>query len=538
MISSRIKLLFVICCIFLPMSVAAQQLTPAQKYKMNLRVLELAEAYESSLRTSRSFPFSKSKRKFISLYANTEDSLVYSDMMDFRPGEQISVQDYVAQLETRQHLMCAISNLNKGDYVFRDGKWYFELVMDKSVTYFVSNESKVPELEKSMVYFSSQDYYKKPYKIILNCSYDPKTEVARIESVDGEINSSIPILPNNFLVVQHSDESISRLKIKGAPGDSLSFNSEGQAFVAREWIQSNHEDVVITADTIANAQTFSHVRLKYRTTHWRAKLRFMTTLGSAFSVKSNETINHEKNSAMEVGVDIGYTFPMGQRSTMGVYAGLGFSMSTLHLKFSQPTEYGYRMSDLDGMRYNRQYTITSASEGLKYTDLVVPLYINFDHKLYNKLYLNWSVGAKVYVNGTTKIDPYTVVGDVKAVYEDGRVVSERESDAIGSFSGVYDRFLYPYSYTRGAIDMSIVGGIGLSYNINGGLLAFVKFGYEYGLAPIHDASAFDYQDIDQRIYPIVYSSKANQNIATRSLINCVSFNRQSMWLELGLTYKF
>lgn len=539
MISGKLRFLLVICCILVPMSVVAQQLTPAQRYKMNLRLLELVETYESSLRTSRSFPFSKSKRKFMSLYSNNKDLLVYSDIMDFRASDKISVTEYARQLEMRELLMSSLSNLSKGDYVFKDGKWHIALTMDKTMTYYVSNESRIPEMERSMVYFSSLDYYKQPYKITLHCSYDPATELARIESVDGGINTSVPMLSDGFLVVQRSDDKDSRFKIKGAPGDSLAFNSEGQAFVAKELIQSKHEDIVITADTIARAQTFSHVKLSYKTVHWRAKFRFATTLGSAFAVESNDALSNEKNSAMEIGVDFGYTFPLGKSSTIGLYSGLGLSMSTLNLKFSQPIEYGYRLSDAEGLRYNRQYTITSASEGIKYTDMVIPFYINLDHKLYDRLYLNWSVGAKFYVNSSIKINPYTIVGDVKAIYEDGSVVSEREVDAIGSVSGVYDHFLYPGSFSRQPVDMSIIGGIGLSYSIyKGRLLAFAKAGYEYGLAPILDASGSKYQDVAKKIYPMVYSGREKQNIATRSLLNCVSYKRQALWLEVGLTYKF
>lgn len=539
MTSGRLRFLFIVCCILTPMLVVAQRLTPVQRYKMNLRILELVDTYEGSLRTSRSFPFSKAKRRFMSLYSNVKDSLVYSDIMDFRPGALMSAEEYAKQLEMRQHLMCAISNLSKGDYVFKNGKWYVALTMDKTVTYFVANESNVSDPPKSMVYFSSADYYKQPYKITIHCSYDPQKDIARIESVDGEINSSVPMLPDDFLVVQRSGTKADRIKIKGAPGDSLSFNSEGQAFVARELIESWHEDVIIKEELIAKAQTFSHVKLNYKTIHWRAKLRFMTTLGSAFKVQSGSTLESDKNSAIEIGADIGYTFPLGKASTMGIYTGLGISMSTLQLKLSQPLEYGYGMSDANAVRYTRKYTIASATEGVKYTDLVIPLYLNFDHKLSKKLYLNWSVGAKFYVNGSVKVTPYTVAGDVKAVYDNGKVVSDRKQDAIGALNGVYDRFLYPGSYTRGATDMSLLGGIGLSYDIfKGKLLAFAKFGYEYGLAPVHESMVSEYYNVGQRLYPIVYSGKAKGEIATRSLFNCASFSRQAAWLEIGLTCKF
>ncbi len=537
--SCKLRFLFAVLWVVIPMTIFAQQPTAAEKRRMNLRLLELVETYESSLRTSRSFPFSKFKRRFISLHSNKQDSLVYSDLMDFKPGTRMSVEEYAKQLEVRQHLMCAISNLKKGDYIQKDGKWHISLSLDKTVTYYVSNDSKVENPPKSMVYFSSLDYYKQPYKITLNCSYDPVSDTAKIESVDGTINSSVPMLQDGFYVVQRSGKKDARFKIEGAPGDSLSFNSDGQAFVARDAIKPWNEDVVLKVQTIADAQTFSHVKLDYTTTHWRAKLRFMTTLGSAFRVQSNEDIKSTKNNAIEVGVDLGYTIPMGGKTTMGLYTGLGLSSSTLQLNYGKPMEYNYRMSDADGVRYVRQYSISSVSEGVKYRDVVIPLYLGFDHKLYEKLYLNWQLGVKFYVNGAVKVNPYTIAGDVTAVYGDGQTISEREYDAIGSISGTYNKFLYPGSYTRDAVDASLLGGLGMSYDIfKGRLFAFLKFGYEVGLTTVHEGLASRFYDTNSRTYPIVYSGKINQNIATQSLINCVSFSRQAAWLELGLTYKF
>lgn len=540
--------LFIIAYLLMPMFALAQQPQQAQQQiqlqpssslrrVMNLRVLELVERYERSLRTSKRYPFSQ--RTFFGLYT-TPNSMVYSDFIDYKPGEKISATEYAERIASLQYPICSISNLTKGEYTLRDGKWYVTVMMDKEVSYFAINKSRMADPAQSIVYFSSSEYYKQPYKVLLNCCYDPESGKASIASIDGGISSPVPLIRDRFMVVQRSGPKDSRIKVYGTPGDSLHFNSSNQAFIARDALRPWSDNVEIKADTIAVTSTFDHVKLSYKKTPFRAKVRFMTTLGSAFNVKSDINIDKKKSSAYEVGVDIGYTFSLGKRTMMGIYTGLGISLSSLKLDVTTPISYSYRMTDSEGARYNRNYTINSISEGVKYNDIVIPLYVQFDHKVHKRIYVNWSLGAKFYVNGKVTVLPYTISGNVTAKYDgSNKVVEQQEDGAIGSISGEYDKFLQPGSYTRSAMDASFLAGVGMTYNIyKGKLFASVKFGYEIGLGTTYDATSGEYFKGSYNLFPMVYSHKLNANVATKSFMTCVSYRRQAGWAELGLIYKF
>lgn len=537
----RRQWLFIVACLLLPLLAQAQQQpTSSLRRTMNLRVLELVERYERALRTSKRYPFSQ--RTFFGLYTDP-NSLVYSDFIDYKPGQKISAQEYAERIASLQYPICSVANLTKGEYEFRDGKWYVTIMMDKQLSYFAINQSRLADPAQSIVYFSSEDYYKQPYKVLLNCCYDPETGRATIASIDGGMASQVPLIRDRFVVVQRNSAKDNKIRVEGVPGDSLQFNSSQQAFVACNAIKPWNDNVQIKADTIAVTTTFDHVKLHYKTTPFRAKVRFMTTLGSAFKVESPMNINSKKSAAYEFGVDFGYTFAVGKRTIMGVYTGLGMSLSSLKLGISSPISYSYKMTDSKGERYTRTYTLNSISEGVKYNDMVIPLYLQFDHKVHKKLYLNWSLGAKFYANGKVTVLPYTISGNVTVEYDgSGKIVDNQEDGAIGSISGEYDKFLQPGSYTRSAVDVSLLAGAGLSYNIytgkTGSLLAFVKFGFEFGVGTTHEAMPGDYFSSHYGVYPMVYSHKLNANVATRSLMTSVSTRRQAGWVELGLTYKF
>lgn len=535
----RLRIALVTLCLVVSLFAKAQQkLTNAERYKINLRMLELVENYERSLRTSKSFPFSK--RNFMRLYTSPTDSVyVYSDLLDFNPGSQVKVSSFAEELATRNYLTCKISNVEKGAYEWRNGKWYLPITLEKSVSYSVMNPSRMEDPAKSIVPFSSEEFYHKPFKITLHCYYDPKTGRSSIGSVDGSIESEVQHLPSRFLVVQRNGDKDRRFKIEGAPGDSLPFNKNGQAFVASGAIKAWHDDITISADTIAVTPAFDHVKLNSKIAHWRARARFAFALGSAFNVRDSHlgNLNRKyKSSGYEFGVDFGYTTPLGNSTTFGIFTGIGMSISSLSMESTSQFKYGYKAADPDRNVYQRVYTIKRMSEAVKYSDMIVPLYINFDHKLYKDLQLEWSLGAKFYINGGVNVTPFTVEGDVKAEYSDG---VEGSAQALGSISGQYDRFLLPDTYSRNAVDLSLVGGLGFRYNVyKSRMFVFAKFSYEYGVTQIHKSKEMSLYSPESKIYPIVYSARVNGNVATKSFMSCVSYNRQACWLELGLTYKF
>ena len=533
---NRLKIILILLCVSAYFHTVAQSMTNAERHQVNLRMLELVEKYESALRTSRSFPFSK--RNYVRLYTSPQDS-VYSDLMDYNPGTYVKVEDLANELAQRSMLTCNVANLDKGVYMWRDGKWHISLYIDKTVSYSTVNPSRVAEPAKSIVQFKSDEYYQSPYRITLNCSYDPQTGRCSIESVEGNVASEMPHLSSRFMVVQRNGEKDKRIKVVGTPGDSLHFNRNEQAFVSHSAVKPWHDDVIILADTIATTRAFDHVKLNYKVLHWRAKVRFAMTLGSAFKVNSSslKSLNFSsKSSSYEFGADVGYTTLVGKRTTLGVFTGLGMAFSSLSMETSAPFTYSYQLSDSKGVLYNRTYSINSMKEALKYNDVVIPIYLNFDHKLYKGLALEWSLGAKLYINGKVSVTPFTVDGNVVADYANGGTGA---AAALGSISGEYDRFLLPDTYTRSAVDMSLMGGLGFKYGfLSNRLLVSAKFSYELGATQVHKSKGISMFDSEQQYYPVVYSARTKSNVATQSFMSAVSYNRQACWLEIGLTYKF
>ena len=175
---------------------------------------------------------------------------------------------------------------------------------------------------------------------------------------------------------------------------------------------------------------------------------------------------------------------------------------------------------------------------MSYQDLVFPAYLNFEHKLAKNLFLSWHLGAKIYLNGKTTVDPYTVKGEVTAVYNKG-VDTSTEREALGSLDGSYNAFMYPSHYNRAQIDFSAVAGLNLMYNIyHRQIFVYADFSYEYGLAEVHSSENNKLFSNSERYYPIVYSARHGKNFATRSFMDCVSYTRRTMWVELGFMFKF
>ena len=102
----------------------------------------------------------------------------------------------------------------------------------------------------------------------------------------------------------------------------------------------------------------------------------------------------------------------------------------------------------------------------------------------------------------------------------------------------YDRFLYPESYCN-STSMSLLGGLSVNYNVlKQNLFVYAKFSYEMGIGAVHESDEALYFSEGNSVYPLVYSGRLGEDVATRSFMGCVSFTRQAMWLELGLMFKF
>lgn len=515
----NIKRIVALLFLFAPFMANAQMLSNQERRHINMRLLALIEQYE----INASLYDEANRYAFMQLF-DKEDALVYSDMLDYAAGKQVSVSEYVKALSERYNISMHIMNVDHDDYVFDDNQWTTVVKFDKSVAYNDING----------ILFSSSEYYKTNYSMSMKCVYNKEHDRCYITAINGQMDSEQEPLQDRYVVVNHTDNKVDKLYVNGR---LLEFNSFDQAFAPVGAIRPWNDDIRLTADTIAATNNYEFVDLKFRTLHWRAKLHYSYAIGSVFNITSPMDLDTSASSGFEMGVDFGYNIPLSRHTSMGIYLGAAYSSSKINFGLNN-IAYSYQTMDSSGNPYTRHYEFSEITEGLSYTDIAIPVYINFDHRLLNNLYLNWNIGIKFYLNGEAKVTPYHMSGRTYGDYN-GNIVSTQASDAFGDVSGDYSTFLFPNSYNREMYDLSIQGGIGLSYNIfKKAIYLFAEYRYEFGLTDVHKSDGKYLFAANGSHYPMVYSSRLNANVATRSFMDCVSYKRQAMWIDCGIMFKF
>lgn len=488
-----------------------------------MRLLNLIEQYEGNA----TMHDDGARYAFKQLFKNPAETLVYSDLLDYSAGEMITADKYIEQMGSKENISIKIMDVSKSDYTFQDGLWHVTLSFNKSIIY----------TDKNGVLFSSPEYYKANHSIYLHCCYDRNVDRCYITKIDGGIESSTPHLPKHFTVITSTTENLDKITDKENP---FQFNSFDQTFIDDKLVTSSHEDTIIDKKIIAASDCYDWVNIAYHTTHWRAKVHAGMSIGSALKVQTETPLNINNSSAFEFGAEIGYAIPMGRKSTLGIYTGVGMSSTKLELGLKD-ISYSFSTMDSKGVKYTRCYEFSKITEGVSYTDLVVPFYIGYETNLIKGLYVGLYGGGKLYVNGQTKYAPYHMTGRVYGQYGTQEVTTGNE--AFEEIDKDVNQFLAVNTSMRNTTDISITAGASLAYGFKlkgqkNRIIAFAKCSYELGLANIYENTGLPlFHEITNRL-PMVYSASINQNIATRSLLSGLAFKRQILWVDLGVTFKF
>jgi hypothetical protein len=262
------------------------------------------------------------------------------------------------------------------------------------------------------------------------------------------------------------------------------------------------------------------------------RLRASATLApiSAYSVTSTVNFASKKSSAYEIGVDIGYAFPIAAKSKLVINTGLGVSYSFLRLGMTD-VKYAYELSDKSGNLYTRNYELSSVSEGMRFTDIVLPFYLTYEQTFKNKIALTADAGIKLYLNANTSVDPYSVDGNVSTVY------GGKTTDIV-PLPATINKYMVPASYMRNTYDLAAFAKIGCEYMFKTRRYLFFKIGYLYGLTDSYKSSLNQWHNDDEGIYPFVYSSKSMSDVAVRSFADCISYRRSALTFDLGFRMKF
>ncbi|MBR4996045.1 MAG: hypothetical protein IKY82_08290 [Alistipes sp.] len=512
----RLTKILAVLVVLLPSLVDAQTLTNRERRHINMRLMNLINQYEMGAAAYDD----NTRYQFLDLYKDNGVQ-IYSDLLDYEPAQKVSVEDYVNSLLTKQNLSIEMKDVERQEYTWKDDAWHTIVKFRKSLIYNDENN----------ILFSSKEQYNTDYFISLDCVYDSETDRCYINSIEGSLPDSVELMPRKFTIINHNSEMDDKLIYDGEP---IKYNSFNQAFIAdKNLLKPWRQDVRIKADTLAKAQSYALVNVRYKRTPWRVKPRYAMTMGQAFEVSSPVNFKTLESSASEYGLDLGVAVS-GRAVSFGLYAGA--AMSTSNISFAAGDyRYSYATTDSKGVEYARVYEITSATESIKYSDLVVPAYLSFDIRLFKLMTLGFSAGAKLYLNGDVTVTPYHMSGRVYGSYSSEKVTSDA-SERFESFDQDYTKLLYPNSYTRNTTDLSVMGGVSLNINLfKEAIYLYGKYSYEMGLTDVHVSD--ENMLYGSSVYPMVYSARLNSNIATRSFMDCVSYKRNAMWLEFGLMFK-
>ncbi len=507
-------------------SANAQVLSNKERRHIYSKAISLIEEYEDCAALSND----DAVDEFANLFTNPNVKIVFD-----LPGAQqylsdISVSEYINRIsEIIVSADVSIIDVKKGELIYDNGDWILPIAFKKDISYVDKN---------GIAFLMGTDMFP-DIDISMNIRYNSRKDICTIDSIQGRSAAS-PFLKKRFLVVEKSNFNSERkytqkyLQTLTVDGKPVEFNEFEQAFIPDGKFRVSDPDATVNTVRYNKGDNYDLVSFDIKPPKsGRLKLRFGTTISGAYSVKNNSPVSGSSR-AFEVGVDIGKTWPIAPSSKLGIYTGAGFSFSSLDLSLANTLSYEYidKYEDSDGYYKDNSvfYQIKSAEESMAFKDILVPLYMEMEHRIGNYLAISWNIGAKFYGNLMTSPGEYTASGIV--------VVG---GDAPASFNTRYDRFVSPVSYKRSPYDISAAAGIGIDVNLLNRVLFFsVNFGYEYGITESYTAKGNTYynynvESFEEKVFPIVY--RDNENIAVHSLIASTSFRRQAMWVGIGIKLK-
>lgn len=501
----------------------AQTLTNRERRRIKTEVLNTIEQYESTF----TIHSESAKYRFLELFDNVR-SRIYCDLMDYYSEDgKIEVDTYVELLSQKQLVESEVRNLVCSAPEWRDGGWHVKASFQKQMNY----------RDEHDVWFSTEEYFGNAHAIDMDLVYDPDERRCFITSIDGSLETIKPRLPQRFKVVQYASERDLEVMTDTA---RLHFNDFGQAFAGTGKLKARNVDLRIKYDTLAKASNYDKVKLKYNKTPWRARLRYGYALDGVYEISSPVQFSEQTSTAYEMGLDLGITF--GKRTKFAIYSGIALQESELTFGLDR-FQYAYMVSSQSmnddlltgGAKHEktRQYNI-AVSEGVKYSNLVVPVLLGFEHCWGRGFHFTWNVGAKFYFSKEIQYMPFHVTGSI--VQQQTNTSTEQIK-----IDRDFTDFLVPSSYVPENV-ISLYGTAGFNINlVRQIVLLNLRVGCEYGMDNIHTSNEnemYKKNSGSQGIYPLIYSERVGDDVAVRSFMDCVSFKRQSLWLEAGLMFKF
>lgn len=507
----------------------AQTLSNSEARKMNTMILDLIERYEDFAGVYDD----DSEYEFLRLFRTPDVSVYAGDLLlgyDTK-SSSLPANEYAKQiLDYAQNISVNINTVSKGTPYFADNLWYVPISFKKNVEYTDGN-----------VILSSKDYYEEEFIISLLVACNPEEEYCKISEITGRINSD-KSFPKQYWVIQEPEESYSKLNLNDmltSNGEKLNYSTYGYAIVPENSIDAMNEmkyEVRIKADTLNTTIRHKLIAYDFKKTRGRMKIRNKVAPFSAYGINSDMV--DAKSWGYELGVDLGFGLPVGATggSRFGIFVGAAAAYSNLSLSLKEGFSYEYTLEQYDNNSLhsnkttdNYKFDVNSVEEQSSYTDLMIPLYMSWDHRLGNRdlIWLNWNIGAKTYINLNQlyNLNEYKVNGSI-----------QRNNESV-SFANMPKGFIATPDYKKSFIDITAMANAALHIRCSQSTYITLGAGYEIGITRSHKEGDTPYYKKNS-VYPFVYSESLDKPVAVHSLFDSTSFRRKALWLDLGVMFKF
>ena len=392
-----IAFVFLITGFSLPL--LSQTMPPTLKRQMLFDVLQLIFNYQE-----KCAPLSQDDiNDFIQLFDN-ESCLIFNDLMGSSEESFLMVSDYAQYLQNGVYpgsISVEIKNIDHDEPVqTEEGKWMTKVSFQKKVEYF----------NNCNMHFKSEDYFDKYYNLTMTVFWYAQDKVCKIQDIDGDMPSSRPPLPADFVAIKKSD---SRDSIILANGNPLMFNNEDVAFLPSDVTF----DYPIDSDTRLEWETDSckWITMKYKPLHWRFRPHVDWDVVTGSYRMSPISGVSASSHGTEFGFDFGYIHPTSKKVKTGFFFGIALAQDAMKEQMSSMNYY-YGTYDSDYDHYSRHYEVKDMSLSASTMDLIVPLYLDFDWHWSKYFSVYTDLGLKTYINLKQEVTSLTGTYSVKGTY--------------------------------------------------------------------------------------------------------------------------
>ena len=527
------KILLILVIAIFANVVYSQQAAPEQIYQMNEDALKMVLEYKAQASMNK-------PRRFVRLFEN-EDIQIYNDLLGLSTEKTLSVKDYATLMEKEAlYPTIKIQNLKKESIYRKNGKWMMDLSFEKELTY----------TDKCGVLFSTEEYYGQYHIITMTLAWNNDFKTCLIAKLEGKNNSRVGELNNYKVIVSSSNEKDKKRENNVlVNGKHLKFNSFGQYIISANAELVYEKDQDMKFELVQNESGCEIYSIKYDPMSMRIKPHYNLGAIMPYGKYFESGLLMSRAVYNEVGIDFGYVIPSMNRFQLGVYLGLGYAASGMRFSIDS-LDFHYNAgaeADIDGDEYTRYYAMRDMTQRLKIKDLTVPLYVDFNVHINDRISVYADLGIKNYLNLTSSLSGVKGSYSTWGVYPQYSDLMLDHNTGLGQFVPEGTAFSAQLTTNKLAMrrySMDLLTALGVRVKLKDEQFFPLYFdfslGYQYSLlAP--------YKNKDFRVLPsgevsvdeaLVTYTTANGELITPFVDFVSNLRRKMFTFNFSIIYKF